>query len=37
MLLERFVNRTATKAPMVNTGLEVDEKMEIGVSKSYWD
>tara|TARA_B110000285_G_scaffold20848_1_gene20189 strand:- start:15 stop:404 length:390 start_codon:yes stop_codon:yes gene_type:complete len=37
MLLERFVNRTATKAPMVNTGLEVDESEEIGVSKSYWD
>jgi hypothetical protein len=25
MLLERFANRTATKAPMVNQGLEVDE------------
>ena len=25
MLLERFANRTATKAPMVNQGLQVDE------------
>jgi hypothetical protein len=36
MLLERFANRTATKAPSVNQGLDVEEGALEG-NKSYWN
>tara|TARA_B110000285_G_scaffold224371_1_gene281126 strand:+ start:116 stop:607 length:492 start_codon:yes stop_codon:yes gene_type:complete len=37
MLLERFANRTATKAPVVNKGLDVDEEESLVSHKSYWE
>jgi hypothetical protein len=33
MLFERFANRTATKAPMVNQGLNVDEGEDLHTKK----